>query len=100
MSAPEPDSGKPKTFEAALAELEEIVRALEAGELTLEESLGKYKAGVGLLQGCFEQLRQAEQQILLLSEDADGKPLGQPLDNLSGELAQGEPRPRARRAEA
>ena len=95
-----PDAGKPKSFEQALAELEEIVRALEAGELTLEESLARYKSGVGLLQSCYSQLREAEQQILQLAgEDTEGKPVSQPFEHMSADVTPAERR-RARRSEA
>ena len=76
-----PDTGKTPTFEESLNELEEIVRALETGEASLEESLAKYEAGVSLLKHCYAQLRQAEQRVLLLAgEDADGKPIVQPFE--------------------
>jgi exodeoxyribonuclease VII small subunit len=76
-----PDTGKTPTFEQSLNELEEIVRALEAGDVSLEESLAKYEAGVSLLKHCYTQLRQAEQRVLLLAgEDADGKPIVQPFE--------------------
>ena len=75
------DAGKSMSFEDALAELENIVHALEAGDVTLEGALAQYESGVGLLKRCYGLLRQAEQRILLLSgEDADGKPLVQSFD--------------------
>ncbi|MCI0464932.1 MAG: exodeoxyribonuclease VII small subunit [Gemmataceae bacterium] len=70
------------TFEQALAELEGIVRALEHGEIGLEESLAQYERGVGLLKRCYGQLRQAEQRILLLAgEGAEGQPLTRPFEH-------------------
>src|SRR5438128_7411982 len=80
------------SFEAALAELEGIVRALEDGETGLENSLAQYERGVGLLKHCYGQLRQAEQRILLLTgEDGDGQPLTRPFEHVSSlELAQGD----------
>jgi exodeoxyribonuclease VII small subunit len=81
MSPSLPDAGKSPSFEDALAELEQILRALEAGDVTLEDALSRYETGVGLLKRCYAQLRQAEQRILLLSgEDPDGKPLVQAFD--------------------
>ena len=72
------------TFEEAMAGLEEIVRALEAGDVSLEDALARYESGVGLLKHCYAQLRQAEQRILLLSgEDADGRPATQPFEHTS-----------------
>ena len=57
---------QPATFEAALAELEAIVRDLEAGQLPLEESLAAYERGAGLLKHCQETLAAAEKKLLIL----------------------------------
>jgi exodeoxyribonuclease VII small subunit len=61
------DAGAP-SFEAALAELEGIVARMEAGELTLEQSLAAYKRGADLLQLCQGALRDAQQQVKVLEE--------------------------------
>ena len=53
-------------FGAALAELEEIVRALESGQLELEDGLALYERGVGLLRACQEKLAQAKQKVTML----------------------------------
>ena len=60
-------------FEAALAELEQIVERLEQGELSLEESLRQFERGVELTRGCQKSLRQAEQKISILSRGTDGE---------------------------
>jgi exodeoxyribonuclease VII small subunit len=79
------EANKGPSFEDALAELEQIVRALEAGDIALEDALTRYESGVTLLKRCYGQLRQAEQRILLLSgEDPDGKPLVQPFEQAPG----------------
>src|SRR5262245_66624055 len=84
MNPTPPESAKSVSFEEALAELEAIVRELEAGDTSLEHALGRYEHGVGLLKRCYAQLRQAEQRVLLLSgEDADGKPAMQPFEHPS-----------------
>src|SRR5262245_10664217 len=84
MNPTPPDSAQPMWFEDALTDLEAIVRELEAGDSSLEESLARYEHGVGLLKHCYTQLRQAEQRVLLLSgEDADGKPATQPFEHPS-----------------
>jgi len=76
------------SFEQALAELEQIVRALEDGQVGLEDSLARYEKGVGLLQRCYGQLRQAEQRIQLLAGvDEDGKPVARPFQHNSTEEA-------------
>ena len=57
-----------QSYESALAELETIVQAMEAGELTLEQSLAQYKRGSELLQTCQKMLAQVEQDIKILNE--------------------------------
>ncbi|WWO95533.1 MAG: exodeoxyribonuclease VII small subunit [Candidatus Dasytiphilus stammeri] len=58
-------------FESSLKELEQIVRYLENGELSLEEALNAFEKGVYLAQLSQKKLQQAEQriQILLKSEN-------------------------------
>ncbi len=57
------------TFEEAFAELEETVRKLEAGGLTLEESLALYERGQALAAHCNRQLDEAELKIRQLTPD-------------------------------
>ncbi len=57
------------SFERALAELESIVAAMEAGQMPLQESLDAYKRGVELLRQCRATLDAAEQQIRILESD-------------------------------
>ncbi len=92
------------TFEQALAELERIVRELEDGQTGLEDALARYEQGVGLLKGCYEQLRQAEQRILLLTGvDDQGQPILKPFEhNATAEATQSEtkrPRPKSSQPE-
>lgn len=56
----------PKDFESALSELETLVAGLEAGQLTLEQSLTAYRRGVELLAYCQRVLGEAEQQVKVL----------------------------------
>lgn len=56
----------PASFEAALAELESIVQGMEAGKLSLEESLAAYQRGTALLKYCQCALAAAEQKIQVL----------------------------------
>lgn len=58
------------TFEEAFAELEEVVRKLEAGGLTLEESLALYERGQALAAYCNRQLDQAELKVSQLALDS------------------------------
>ena len=59
-------SQNPQSFEAALAEIESIVAAMEAGQLPLEQSLTAYKRGAELLQYCQARLQEAQQQVKIL----------------------------------
>ena len=58
------------SFKEASIELERIVRALESGDLELEESLDKYARGVELLQSLRTRLSQAEQKVEILLGEA------------------------------
>ena len=70
------------TFEAALAELDKVVRDLEEGNIGLEESLRRYEHGIALLKRCHTQLRQAELRILeLVGVDDDGNPRVRPFEH-------------------
>ncbi|ALQ51006.1 exodeoxyribonuclease VII small subunit [Nitrosomonas ureae] len=59
-------STQPESFEAASAELEKIVAAMEAGQMTLEASLSAYQRGAELLQYCQDKLQGAQQQVRVL----------------------------------
>ncbi|MGE5527931.1 MAG: exodeoxyribonuclease VII small subunit [Patescibacteria group bacterium] len=58
-----------KTFEEALARLEEIVARLEMGEQTLEESLALFEEGVVLARFCQGVLSEAEGRLQILAAD-------------------------------
>lgn len=60
------------TFEAAMARLEEIVRALESGSAGLDVSLGLFEEGISLVKLCNAKLEGAEQKVKLLSAVGDG----------------------------
>lgn len=63
---------KEYTFEAAIARLEEIVRALENGSAPLDQSLALFEEGVGLVKLCNAKLDTAEQRVKLLTASPDG----------------------------
>lgn len=65
---------KKQTFETSLADLEKIVRRLEDGDLSLEESLKLFEDGVKLSRECQERLNRAERRIEVLIRDEDGNP--------------------------
>jgi exodeoxyribonuclease VII small subunit len=57
-----------KDFEAAIAELETIVKKLEEGDLALEKSLELYERGVQLSRFCHSRLEEAERRIEIVNE--------------------------------
>lgn len=67
------DSSQNLTFEAALKRLEETVRKLESGELSLSESIERYKESMELVKLCREQLDRAELEIAQLTELQPGE---------------------------
>ena len=64
---------RPDTFELALEELEELVRRMEAGEVSLDESLRLYERGTFLIRHCQDRLDTAEKQIEQLTRGKDGR---------------------------
>jgi len=63
-----------KDFEAAIAELEAIVKKLEEGDLPLEKSLELYERGVHLSRYCHARIEEAERRIEILNERGQLKP--------------------------
>jgi exodeoxyribonuclease VII small subunit len=63
-----------KDFEAAIGELETIVKRLEEGDLSLEQSLALYERGVQLSRFCHVRLEDAERRIEILTERGQVKP--------------------------
>lgn len=66
------------TFEAALSELEGIVRKLESGQAALEESIALYERGAALKAHCEGKLQSAQEKIEKIVIGADGKPKTEP----------------------
>ncbi len=69
-------------FEASLARLEELVDQMEEGDLTLEESLKAFEAGVKLTRECQQALQAAEQKVEVLMRQND-ELIAEPLDEES-----------------
>ncbi|MDC9714216.1 MAG: exodeoxyribonuclease VII small subunit [Gammaproteobacteria bacterium] len=69
-------------FNKGLNELEDIVKTMESGDLSLEDSLKRFEQGVALTRQCQMALNEAEQKIAMLSAD-DGYQAQQPLDKES-----------------
>lgn len=65
-------AGKEKSFEEALAELEQLVREMESGKLPLESMIGKFEAGSRLVASCRAKLDAMSRKIELLVKD-DGR---------------------------
>jgi exodeoxyribonuclease VII small subunit len=100
LTMPEPQTAESQpSFEQALASLETIVHDLEAGRLSLAESLGRYEEGIKLLKQCYSQLEQAERKIELLTGiDAAGNPITAPFDDQATiDQTQEDQPPRSRR---
>ena len=67
-------------FEQALLSLEEIVKKLEGGSLSLDESLAAFEEAVGLVKICNEKLENAEQKVRILTEGNNGVITDVPFD--------------------
>ena len=68
------------SFEESLTTLEKIVRELEQGDLSLEDSLKLFENGVKLSRECQERLNQAERRIEVLLKDENGNPTLQAIE--------------------
>ncbi|HEV7680590.1 MAG TPA: exodeoxyribonuclease VII small subunit [Pyrinomonadaceae bacterium] len=73
---------QPKTFEASLEALEEIVHQLEDGDLPLEKSLELFEDGIRLSRQCQDRLNQAERRIEVLLRDNHGQPVVSPFEKV------------------
>ena len=67
-------SNNNKTFEENLQRLEQIVRAMERGDVPLEESLKLFQEGTGLVEKCGKLLDEAELQVRKIIAGPDGTP--------------------------
>ncbi|HEX7639778.1 MAG TPA: exodeoxyribonuclease VII small subunit [Burkholderiaceae bacterium] len=71
MDRPEttpPTDAPPASFEEAQAELDELVRAMETGQMPLDRLLGAYRRGAQLLEFCRSRLDAVEEQVKVLEE--------------------------------
>ena len=60
------------SFEDALAELEQIVRRLEAGQVKLDDAIQYYERGAQLKRHCEQKLSEAQQRVDRIVIGADG----------------------------
>ena len=72
------NNAKKESFETSLKSLEELVRALEAGDKGLEESLALFEKGVSLSKTLAQQLEEAKHKVEVLTME-NGKPEKKPL---------------------
>ena len=73
-------SKKATTFEENMTRLEQIVRAMERGDVPLEESLKLFQEGTALVRACGKLLDEAQQQVTKIVTLADGSPAEEALD--------------------
>lgn len=79
MTSPDPVSEM--SFEAAMAELEQVVGKLEQGDVPLEQSIDLYQRGAELKAHCEAKLKEAEEKVSQITLGADGAPTGtKPFD--------------------
>ena len=72
---------KKKSFEEAFSSLEDIVKKMESGELSLDESLDAFEEAIKLVKFCNSELERAEQKVRILTEGADGVITDEPFAN-------------------
>lgn len=70
-----------RTFEENMQRLEQIVRAMERGDVALEESLKLFQEGTQLVQSCGKLLDEAELQVKKITTAADGSPVEEAFDD-------------------
>ncbi len=71
--------GKPieeMSFEDAIRELEQVVTALDRGDVALEQSITLYERGAALKARCEAKLKEAEEKVAQITLDANGQPTG------------------------
>lgn len=69
------------TFETNMQRLEQIVRAMERGDVALEESLKLFQEGTELVRSCGKLLDDAELQVKKILTAADGSPVLEEMSN-------------------
>lgn len=70
-------------FEAAMAELEQVLGKLERGDVALDESIALYERGALLKARCEAKLKEAEEKVAAITLDGDGNPAGlKPVEGL------------------
>ena len=70
-----------RNFEANMQRLEQIVRAMERGDVALVESLKLFQEGTDLVKNCAKMLDEAELQVKKVMTAADGTPVLEDMPN-------------------
>ena len=68
------------SFENGLKELEDIVKKLEDGDVSLDEMLDLFEQGIARTKECNQQLKEAEQKISILVKNTSGEMEEQPFE--------------------
>ncbi len=71
---------KEKSFEEAITGLEEKVKLLESGNISLDDSLKAFEEAISLARLCNEKLESAEAKVRMLVEGEDGSVTDLPFD--------------------
>ena len=71
-----------QSFEARMQRLEQIVRTMERGDASLEESLKLFQEGTQLVEQCGKQLDEAELQVKKIASAPDGSPVEEAFDDI------------------
>lgn len=70
-----------QTFESSMTRLEQIVRAMERGDVALEESLKLFQEGTQLVRNCQKLLDNAQLQIKMIMTAPDGSPVEEEFED-------------------
>ena len=68
-------------FETSLKRLEEIVKKLENGELSLDSALQLFEEGIKLSRFCHTKLEEAERRVEILLKNSSGQPQAVPFES-------------------
>ena len=74
-------NSKNASFESNMQRLEQIVRAMERGDVPLEESLKLFQEGTELVRTCNELLENAQMQVKKIMTAPDGSPVEEDFDH-------------------
>lgn len=86
-------TAKPKKFEEELKDLEEIVGKIDSGEMSLEDSIGAFERGVGLVRSLNQKLDEIEKKVEVLSRTYSGDLRTAPYEGLEDETPASPARP-------